>query len=94
MLKVLQKEGYIGEYEYIDNNKGGKYRIELTGKINECKAVKPRFPIKKDEYKEYEKEYLPGQGIGTLIISTPQGVMSQKEAKQEKTGGRLLAYVY
>ncbi|MCD6522853.1 MAG: 30S ribosomal protein S8 [Candidatus Diapherotrites archaeon] len=94
ILKVMQKEGYIGEFEFIDDGKSGKYRVKLIGKINNCGAIKPRFAVKKDEYEKYEKRYLPAQNVGFLVISTPFGVMTQKEAIKRGTGGRAIAFVY
>lgn len=94
VLKVLQAEGYIGRFEFIDDGKSGNFEIQLIGKINESKAVKPRFPVRKNGYEKWEIRYLPSKGFGVLIVSTPKGVMTQKEAEKNGTGGRLLAYVY
>ena len=94
ILKVMQKHGYIGEFEYIDDGRAGKFRVQLLGRINKCGAIKPRFPVRKDEFEEWEKRYLPARDIGILIVSTPQGVMSHHEAKKRGIGGRLVAYVY
>ncbi len=55
ILKILQKEDYIGDYEYVDDGKAGIYRIELIGRINNCRAIKPRYPVKKDEYTKWKK---------------------------------------
>jgi small subunit ribosomal protein S8 len=91
---VIQRSGYIGSFEFIDDRKSGQFTIELVGKINKSRAVRPRFPIKKDEFEKWEARYLPARKFGILIVSTPKGVMSQKEAEEQGTGGRLLAYVY
>lgn len=93
LLNVMLKEGYIKVMKYIEDGKGGKIKIELKGNINDCKAVKPRHSIKKDEYVKWEKRFLPAAGIGILIISTTKGVVSHKDVK-DKMGGVLLAYVY
>jgi len=94
VLRVMQKVGYIGEFEYIDDGRTGKFRIQLLGRINKCGVIKPRFPVKKNEFEEWEKRYLPARGIGILIVSTPKGVMTHKEAKELGIGGVLVAYVY
>ncbi len=97
VLKVMQREGYIGEIEYIDDGRQGKIKVQLLGRINKAGVIKPRFSVK---YKDlvsmpaWLKKYLPSREIGILIISTPQGVMSHKEAIKRKTGGVLLGYVY
>ncbi|MCD6564009.1 MAG: 30S ribosomal protein S8 [Thermoproteales archaeon] len=94
VLRVMQKEGYIGEIEFIDDGRAGKLRVQLLGRINKCGVIKPRFSVKKNEYEFWEERYLPSRDIGLLIVSTPQGVISQIEAKERGLGGVLLAYVY
>ena len=74
--------------------KAGWFRIDLIGRINKSRAIRPRFAVKKDEFEKWESRYLPAKGFGILIISTPKGVMNQKEALEKATGGRLLAYIY
>jgi small subunit ribosomal protein S8 len=94
VLNTMKKAGYIGDYELINDGKGGKVVVKLLGRINKVGVIKPRFPVKKDEFDAWEREYLPSREIGLLIVSTPQGVMSHIEAKQKGIGGVLLAYVY
>ena len=94
ILLVFQKEGYIGEFEVMDDSRGGRIRIELIKNINECGVIKPRFPVKYDEFTKWEKRFLPARDLGTLIVTTPKGIMGHRDAKKENTGGRLLAYVY
>lgn len=94
VLKVMQKENYIGNFEMIDDGKTGVFRVELIGRINHSRVIKPRFFVKKNGYEKWEKRYLPAKGFGMMIISTPKGVMSQREAEKLGVGGRLLGYVY
>tara|TARA_B100000949_G_C14261641_1_gene443124 strand:+ start:1286 stop:1678 length:393 start_codon:yes stop_codon:yes gene_type:complete len=94
VLETIQKSNYIGEFEQIDDNRGGKYRIQLVGKINRCGVISPRFPVKNKDYGPWERQYLPAVGIGILIVSTPNGVMSHVEAQNQNIGGRLIGYVY
>ncbi len=94
VLKVFQTEGYIYEFEAEDDNKGGKVKIKLIKHINDCGVIKPRFPVKHHEFVKWEKRYLPSRGFGVLVVSTPNGVMSHKEAKEKGIGGRLVAYIY
>jgi len=94
VLRVIQMNGYIGEFEFIDDGRTGKFRVQLLGRINKCGAVRPRFPVKSADIEKWEKAYLPSRDIGVLVISTPQGVISHKEVRQRNIGGRLLAYVY
>jgi len=94
VLKILQAKDYIGSFEFIDDGKSGKFRIELKGKIIDCNAIKPRFSVRLDEFEKFEKRFLPARDIGILILSTPKGIIDHKKAKELKTGGKLLAYCY
>ncbi len=97
VLRIMQQEGYIGEFEYIDDGRWGKVRVQLLGRINKCGVIKPRFSVKYvdlERMPHWLRKYLPSRDIGILILSTPQGVMTHKEALKRKIGGVLLAYVY
>ncbi|MEM1550327.1 MAG: 30S ribosomal protein S8 [Candidatus Bathyarchaeia archaeon] len=94
VLRVMQTHGYIGEFEFIDDGRTGKFRVQLLGRINKCKAIRPRYSFKAKDIEKWEKKYLPARDIGILIVTTPQGIMSHIEAKKRGIGGKLLAYVY
>ena len=94
VLRIFQTKGYVGEIEFIDDGRQGKFRVQLFGRINDCKAVKPRFSVKVTGLERYEKRFLPSRDLGTLLISTPNGVITHHEAKEQNTGGRVLAYIY
>lgn len=94
VLKVMKDYGYIKGFEYVENHRGGKFIVELSGNINDCGAIRPRFSSAVTEYEMYEKRYLPARDFGILIVSTTKGVMSQKDARKQRLGGVLLAYVY
>ena len=94
VLKVLQKRRYVGEFEFIDDGVGGKLRIQLLGRINKCGVISPRFPVRSTQLVDWEHRYLPAIGVGTLIVSTPKGVMSHVEAQEKRLGGRLMGFVY
>jgi small subunit ribosomal protein S8 len=94
VLKVIQRHGYIGAFEYIENGRGGLYKIQLLGRINRSAPIRPHFSVAVDGFEEFERRFLPGRGIGVIVVTTPKGVMSHEEAKKLHTGGRLLGYVY
>lgn len=94
VLKSLQKNGYIGEFEHIEDKRGGKFKIKLLAKITKCGAISPRFKVKKDAYNSWEQQYLPAYNRGMLMVTTNQGVMSHHEAVSKELGGFLIGYVY
>jgi ribosomal protein S8 len=97
VLRTMQKEGYIGEVEQVDDGRWGKIVVQLQGRINKCGPITPRYPL---TYRDtinlpnYIRKYLPSKEIGIIVISTPKGVMSHKEAARVRTGGIALGYVY
>ncbi len=94
VLDIMHKRKYISDFTLIDDGKGGKFKVKLSGKINDCNSVMPRFSIKIEEMRKFEKRFLPASGLGIIIISTPKGVLDHKDAEKEKTGGKLLGFVY
>jgi len=94
VLKVMQKQRYIGEFEQVDDGRLGKFRIQLLAKINKCGIITPRFSVKKDRYLDWERQFLPSYNMGILIVSTSKGIMSHHDAQNEGLGGALIGYVY
>lgn len=97
VLKVMQKEGYIGQFEEIDDGRWGKIVVQLLGRINKCGPISPRYPLTYRDMlnlPDYIRRYLPSKEIGIIIVSTPKGVMSHKDAARLHTGGITLGYVY
>lgn len=94
VLEILQKNNYLGKIKNEQNTKGGKIIIELIHHINVCGAIKPRFKVKAGEIEKFEQRFLPARNFGVLIMSTSRGLVTNYEAKEKKTGGRLIAYCY
>lgn len=94
LLEVLRENGYVGSYEIVNDGRQGLIKVQLLGTINSCGIIKPRYSVKVEELENYEKRFLPAKDFGVLIISTSQGLMTQKEAKEKNIGGRLIAYCY
>ena len=94
ILSLLKEKGYVGNFEIIDDGKAGQFNVTLTGNINKCGVIKPRYPIKRDDLERWESRYLPARDFGLLILTTTEGIISQEEARQKGIGGKLLAYIY
>lgn len=94
VLRVMQENGYLERFEYVEDGKGGVYNVSLLGNVNKCKVIKPRWSVQKGDIEDYESRYLPAQGFGVLIMTTNHGIMSHSEAKEKGIGGKLIAYVY
>ena len=94
VLHALKKDGYINDFEHVEDNRGGKFKIKLLAKISKCGSISPRFKVKKTEYTQWEQQFLPSYSRGMLIVTTNQGVMSHHEAVNKGLGGFLIGYVY
>jgi len=94
VLRIMQLNGYIGEFEFIDDGRSGKFKVQLLGRINKCGAIKPRFSVKVGAFEKWEKTFLPSRDVGILVVSTAKGVIAHREAEEKNMGGRLLAFVY
>ncbi len=95
ILRVAKESGYINDFEKQEPKKGIiSYNVKLNGKINTIRAIKPRYAVKRENYEKYEKRYLPARDVGVIIVSTPNGLMTHRQAKQKELGGRLIAFIY
>ena len=94
VLNTLKKDGYINDFEHIEDNRGGKFKVKLFAKISKCGSISPRFKVKKTEYTKWEQQFLPSYSRGMLLVTTNQGVMSHHEAVNKGLGGFLIGYVY
>lgn len=91
ILKIMKQKGAIKKYKIDSKEKS----IEISlGELVDCKAVKPRFSVKKDQIEKYRRRYLPARNIGIMILSTNKGLITHEEAEEEQIGGSLIAYFY
>lgn len=96
ILEVLKREGYISDVEYIEDNKQGVLRVRLRYVKNE-RVIKGLKRISKPGLRVYAKSTeLPRvlNGLGIAVISTSEGIVTDREARQSQVGGEVLAYVW
>ncbi|XP_040368738.1 40S ribosomal protein S15a-1, partial [Rosa chinensis] len=60
-LIVMQKHGYIGEFEYVDDHRSGKIVVELNGRLNKCGVISPRFDVGVKEIEGWTARLLPSR---------------------------------
>ena len=89
VLAIGKLKGYIKEYS-VD---GTSLYIEF-GKLNSCRAVKPRYVVKVKSIDKYVRRYLPARDMGTVVISTSEGLMTHQTAIEKNKGGSVIAYFY
>ncbi len=97
ILNVLKQEGYITDFERIDDGVQGTLRISLKYLANDERVVRGLKKISKPGLRVYAKtDDLPKvlNGLGIAIISTSKGIMTDRDARKNKIGGEVIAYVW
>ncbi|KAL9274864.1 Small ribosomal subunit protein uS8z/uS8w-like protein [Drosera capensis] len=90
-LLVMQKHGYIGEFEYVDDHRSGKIVVELNGRLNKCGVISPRFDVGVKEIESWTARLLPSRQFGYIVLTTSAGIMDHEEARRKNVGGKLEA---
>ena len=97
IAEILKNEGFVRDVEYIEDDKQGIIRVFLKyGKNNE-RVISGIRRISKPGLRSYVKaDEVPKvlNGLGIAIVSTSEGVMTDKDARAKKIGGEVVAYVW
>lgn len=97
IAEILKREGFIRDVEYVEDNKQGIIRIFLKyGKDNE-RVITGLKRISKPGLRVYAKtDEVPKvlNGLGIALVSTSQGLLTDKEARAKQVGGEILAYIW
>ena len=97
IAEILKNEGYIKEYEQVEDGKQGVIRVYLKYGANKTKVITGLRRISKPGLKVYcKKDEVPKVlgGLGIAIISTSKGIVTDKEARKLGLGGEVLCYVW
>ena len=97
IAEILKREGFVRDVEYIEDNKQGIIRIFLKYGPNQERVITGLKRISKPGLRVYTKSTEVPRvlgGLGMAIISTSQGIMTDKEARQVKSGGEVICYVW
>lgn len=97
IVDILKREGFIRDYEYIEDNKQGILRIYLKYGPNNERVITGLKRISKPGLRIYVKaDEVPKvlNGLGIAILSTSKGVLTDKEARAQHVGGEVIAYVW
>uniref|UniRef100_A0A0E0AH66 Small ribosomal subunit protein uS8c n=1 Tax=Oryza glumipatula TaxID=40148 RepID=A0A0E0AH66_9ORYZ len=93
-LIVMQKHGYIGEFEFVDDHRSGKIVVELNGRLNKCGVISPRFDVGVKEIESWTARLLPSRQFGYIVLTTSAGIMDHEEARRKNVGGKVLGFFY
>eukprot|EP00968_Pinguiococcus_pyrenoidosus_P027121 scaffold7353_cov234-Pinguiococcus_pyrenoidosus.AAC.4 len=91
-LQYMQKNGYIGEFTVVDDHRAGKIVVELTGRLNKCGVISPRFDATIKDMEKWTNSLLPSRQFGHVMLTTTFGIMDHHEARRRKTGGKVRSH--
>ena len=98
ITKILFEKGYILNYKFVEDGPQGSIMIALKyDPVNKVNAIKKLERISSPGLRQYVgHKDMPRvlNGLGIAILSTSNGVMTDKEAREQKVGGEVLCYVY
>ncbi|MDH7479180.1 MAG: 30S ribosomal protein S8 [Syntrophomonadaceae bacterium] len=97
LAEILKQEGYIRDYEWVEDGKQGILRVYLKYGANKKRVITGLKRISRPGLKVYaSKDEIPRVlgGLGVAIISTSRGIMTDKQARKEGLGGEVICYVW
>ncbi len=97
ILALLKTEGFITDFEVLNEGVQGTIKVTLKYLHNQERAVRGLKKISKPGLRVYAKtDELPRvlNGLGIAIVSTSRGIMTDREARKQQVGGEVLAYVW
>ncbi|XP_011137703.3 40S ribosomal protein S15Aa [Harpegnathos saltator] len=93
-LTVMMKHGYIGEFEIVDDHRSGKVVVNLTGRLNKCGVISPRFDVPINDIEKWTNNLLPSRQFGFVVLTTSGGIMDHEEARRKHLGGKILGFFF
>ncbi len=80
--------------QVVDDHRSGKIVVDLTGRINKCGVISPRFDVQVADIEEWISKLLPSRQFGHIVLTTSYGIMDHEEARRRHTGGKVLGFFY
>ena len=97
ILNVIKNEGYIEDVEFVEDGKQGEIKVTLKYTDKKERVIKGITRISKPGLRVYAKSTeMPKvlNGLGVAVVSTSNGVMTDREARQNNLGGEVIAYIW
>ena len=97
VLEIFKKDGYIKNFKAIKDKKQGMIRVYLKYEEGRNPAITQIERVSKPGLRIYvDKENIPKvlNGLGTAVISTSKGVLTDKEARKQKIGGEVICHIW
>lgn len=97
IVQILKDEGYVRDYEWVDDNLQGVIRVYLKYGPGKSKVITGLKRISKPGLRVYaRKDEIPKVlgGLGVAVLSTSKGILTDKRARTEGVGGEVLCYIW
>ena len=97
ILEIFKVDGYVEDYRFIKDNKQGILKVYLKYENNKKPVIRGLKRVSRPGLRVYVKnERIPRviSGLGTAVVSTSKGVMTDREARKSKIGGEVLCYIW
>ncbi|MBZ4688545.1 MAG: small subunit ribosomal protein [Clostridia bacterium] len=97
IAQIMKDEGYIKDFEYIEDGKQGMLRLYLKYTDDKQRVISGLKRISKPGLRVYaKKDEIPKVlgGLGTAIISTSKGIMTDKKAREAQIGGEVICFIW
>ena len=78
----------------VDDHCAGKIVVNLTGRLNKCGVISPRYDISHSEVEDWVGRLLPSRQFGKIVLTTATGILDHEEARRRKVGGKILGFFY
>jgi len=93
-LQVMQKHGYIGEFEEVDDHRNGKIVVQLNGRLNKTGVISPRYNVQLRDLEQWVQKLLPSRQFGYIVLTTSAGIMDHEEARRKHVAGKIIGFFY
>jgi small subunit ribosomal protein S15Ae len=93
-LADCYREGYIGEFEEVDDHRNGKIVVQLNGRLNKTGVISPRYNVALRDLEKWVVKLLPSRQFGYIILTTSSGIMDHEEARRKHVSGKIIGFFY
>ncbi|XP_036077781.1 40S ribosomal protein S15a-like [Rousettus aegyptiacus] len=93
-LTMMMKHGYIGEFQIIDDHRAGEIVVNLTGRLNKCGVISPRFDVQLKDLEKWQNNLLSSCQFGFIVLTTSVGIMDHEKVRRKYTGGKILGFFF
>ena len=84
----------LTDCQVVDDHRAGKIIVNLTGRLNKCGVISPRFDVAIGDIEKWTNNLLPSRQFGFVVLTTSGGIMDHEEARRKHLGGKILGFFF